>query len=466
MTVWCFKNFDIKLFNIILLGICFMILFSAELAALNMQKTILSSIHDEKPSFNVEGYFVHGITYSLYATTLWLAPSVVCLTGPRMGMFIAGLGYTFYLLAFRIEEEWAMYSAGVVMGMSSAILWTAEGKYLILNSTPDTTSRNIGIFWFFYSSSEFYGNLIMYFQLEGKKFMDLETRRLLVYAMTGLASVSLCLFLLLRPVNKEETRYTTKAPTGPLEALKRTWQIFTTNDMRVLSVTACYVGIAQAFAFGVYSPSVGFTLRFGNNAKQLVALSGIFLGAGEMICGGVQVLFSSSIKKYRYGRSIIITIGLLFQICGFIGAYINLPNNSVFGNTNDEAYIQNSIFLAITCSLLLGLADCCLNTQMYSLLAAMHPENSSQTCALYKFTKAVVKATSFYSSNHLGLYTHIHILLPSSLCGITAFYIIDRKTANRLWKEKKANNNHNLHQIGDETNGDLTKRESEVAKIT
>lgn len=43
-------------------------------------------------------------------------------------------------------------------------------------------------------------------------------------------------------------------------------------------------GMAQAFAFGIYSPSVGFTLRFENNAKQLVALSGIFLGAGEMIC--------------------------------------------------------------------------------------------------------------------------------------------------------------------------------------
>lgn len=82
----------------------------------------------------------------------------------------------------------------------------------------------------------------MYFQLEGKKFMDLETRRLLVYAMSGLASVSLCLFLFLRPVKKEEARYAMKTPNGPLEALKRTWHIFTTNDMRILSITACYVG--------------------------------------------------------------------------------------------------------------------------------------------------------------------------------------------------------------------------------
>lgn len=58
------------------------------------QKTLISSIHDEKPNFNVEGYFVHGITYSMYATALWLAPSFVCITGPRVGMILAGIGYT------------------------------------------------------------------------------------------------------------------------------------------------------------------------------------------------------------------------------------------------------------------------------------------------------------------------------------------------------------------------------------
>lgn len=45
VTVWCFKNLDTKLFNIILLGICFMILFSAELAALNMQVSTLLCIY-------------------------------------------------------------------------------------------------------------------------------------------------------------------------------------------------------------------------------------------------------------------------------------------------------------------------------------------------------------------------------------------------------------------------------------
>lgn len=39
----------------------------------------------------------------------------------------------------------------------------------------------------------------------------------------------------------------------------------------------------QAFRCGIYSASVGFTLQFGDKAKQLVVLSGIFLGTGEFI---------------------------------------------------------------------------------------------------------------------------------------------------------------------------------------
>lgn len=43
------------------------------------------------------------------------------------------------------------------------------------------------------------------------------------------------------------------------------------------------LGLQQAFQGGIYSPSIGFTLGFGHIAKQLVALSGIFMGAGELL---------------------------------------------------------------------------------------------------------------------------------------------------------------------------------------
>lgn len=43
------------------------------------------------------------------------------------------------------------------------------------------------------------------------------------------------------------------------------------------------LGIELSFFSGVYSSSIGFTLQLGENAKQLVGLSGILIGLGEVL---------------------------------------------------------------------------------------------------------------------------------------------------------------------------------------
>lgn len=58
-----------------------------------LQKTIISSIHDEKPDFTVEGYFVTGIAYTVFSISVWLAPSIICILGPRTSMALATIGY-------------------------------------------------------------------------------------------------------------------------------------------------------------------------------------------------------------------------------------------------------------------------------------------------------------------------------------------------------------------------------------
>lgn len=48
-------------------------------------------------------------------------------------------------------------------------------------------------------------------------------------------------------------------------------------------MTVFISGLQQAFQSGIYSPSIGFTMGFGNISKQLVALSGITMGSGELL---------------------------------------------------------------------------------------------------------------------------------------------------------------------------------------
>lgn len=67
--------------------------------------------------------------------------------------------------------------------------------------------------------------------------------------------------------------------------------------MILLSIASVYTGWCQSFFFGVYPTSVGFTGRFGDDAKRLVGLVGIFTGVGEVVGGSAFGLLGSKTTK-------------------------------------------------------------------------------------------------------------------------------------------------------------------------
>uniref|UniRef100_A0A1B6CC64 UNC93-like protein MFSD11 n=1 Tax=Clastoptera arizonana TaxID=38151 RepID=A0A1B6CC64_9HEMI len=427
------SSIDRKLFNVIFLGVCFMLLFAADYTVTNMQKTLIVSIHEENPDFNIDGYTSLGITYTIFALALWFGPSVVSVTGPKYGMAIAAVGYTIYILAFNLEKAWAIYAVTVIGGIAGGILWTAEGNYLVLNSDAKNITRNVGIFWAFLQSSSLLGNLFTFYKFEGKARIDGETRRQVIYVLGAVAALSILSFLLLPNSNSKRSagKNNVLSNTGPLYELKKTWSVFITKDMLILNIMFCYTGLQHAFTYGVYSPSVGFTNAFGNQAKQLLALSGIFIAVGEVLGALCQVWLSKRIVHIKQNRSIVIIFGFFLQITAYCITYINLPNTSVFGETGEKALIKPNAILAILCSLLLGCGDSCLNTQNFSIIAVLFPKDSAQSCALYKFNKSFLVAVGFFASSHFGLHTQLLILAPAALIGVLSFYYVDNNITKR-----------------------------------
>lgn len=59
-----------------------------------LQKTIVSSITDEKPDFKVDGYTVYSVIYIIFSVSLWLGPSLVSMIGPKLTMIFSAIGYT------------------------------------------------------------------------------------------------------------------------------------------------------------------------------------------------------------------------------------------------------------------------------------------------------------------------------------------------------------------------------------
>lgn len=127
-------------------------------------------------------------------------------------------------------------------------------------------------------------------------------------------------------------------------------------------------------------------MALGENSKQLVGLSGIFIGIGEVFGGVLFGLMGS--KTTKLGRDSIVIAGFVIHLLSFVLIFINLPDDAPFGDTNDIAYLNPPIAsVAILCSFLLGFGDACFNTQIYSMLGGVFAKNSAAAFALFKFTQ-------------------------------------------------------------------------------
>ena len=74
----------------------------------------------------------------------------------------------------------------------------------------------------------------------------------------------------------------------------------------MLSVTFAYTGVMLAFWSGVYGTSLGRTKNWSigsEDAKSLVGLHGIVIGAGEIV-GGMTFLKWTSNKEYKVYKNV------------------------------------------------------------------------------------------------------------------------------------------------------------------
>ena len=104
---------DRNFVNVILLGIAFMLIFTAfqtggmiqvclsslYVCSLSftfnyvMQQTVVDSIHLEDPTYTANGYTSLCIIYAAFALANWIAPSTVIITGPKLAMVFGGVTY-------------------------------------------------------------------------------------------------------------------------------------------------------------------------------------------------------------------------------------------------------------------------------------------------------------------------------------------------------------------------------------
>ncbi|XP_013889657.1 UNC93-like protein MFSD11, partial [Austrofundulus limnaeus] len=255
-----------KLLNIVILGLGFMFMFTAFQTCGNIEQTIIKSFNSSE--FHGSGYTSMAIIYGVFSASNLMAPSVVTVIGPQLSMFVSGLIYSGYIAMFIHPLTWSFYTASVLVGVAAAVLWTAQGNVLAINSTDNTIGRNSGIFWSLLQFSLFFGNLYIYCAWHGHVHITDKDRRTVFISLTVISLVGCFLFFLIRKPDPEplsgsevtESLLQTESTEGStssssqsglcsqaLDAFVKACKMFVTKEMLLLSISIGYTGLELTF---------------------------------------------------------------------------------------------------------------------------------------------------------------------------------------------------------------------------
>lgn len=435
-----------KLLNIIILGFGFMFMFTAFQTCGNIEQTVLENFHSAE--FNGTGYTSLAIIYSVFSASNLIAPSVVAVIGPQLSMFFSGLLYSGYIAMFIYPYTWTFYTASVLVGIGAAVLWTAQGNVLAINSSDATIGRNSGIFWALLQFSLFFGNLFVYCAWHGHVHITDKDRQTVFISLTVISLVGCFLFFLIRKPDADsapseateallqgesESDSAASSPRPGLcaqaaDAFVKACKLFVTKEMLLLSVCIAYTGLELTFYSGVYGTCVGAMTRFGQDAKSLIGISGICIGVGEILGGGV---FGMLNNRNRFGRNPVVLLGLVIHFVAFYLIFLNIASDAPKEETDARAFIQPSVGVALLCSFLLGLGDSCFNTQLLSIVGFMFREDSAPAFAVFKFIQSIMAAVAFSYSNFLLLHWQLLILVLVGFLGTMTFFVAEWTAQSR-----------------------------------
>uniref|UniRef100_A0A3Q2Q1M0 Major facilitator superfamily domain containing 11 n=1 Tax=Fundulus heteroclitus TaxID=8078 RepID=A0A3Q2Q1M0_FUNHE len=388
-----------KLLNIIILGFGFMFMFTAFQTCGNIEQTVIKSFNSTE--FHGSGYTSMAIIYGVFSASNLIAPSVVTVIGPQVSMFLSGILYSAYIAMFIQPFTWSFYTASVLVGIAAAVLWTAQGNVLAINSSDSTIGRNSGIFW----------SLLQF--------------RTVFISLTVISLVGCFLFFLIRKPEPESSSRSEVTESLLQDESLNAGKISVTREMLLLSVSIGYTGLELTFYSGVYGTCIGAMTRFGSDAKSLIGISGICIGVGEILGGGVFGLLN---KNNRFGRNPVVLLGLITHFVAFFLIFLNIASDAPLapeGGTDLKAFITPSVGVALLCSFLLGLGDSCFNTQLLSIIGFTFRDDSAPAFAVFKFIQSIMAAVAFFYSNYLLLHWQLLILVIAGFMGSVSFFAAD-----------------------------------------
>ncbi|KAF2984866.1 hypothetical protein EK904_004798 [Melospiza melodia maxima] len=424
------------------------------------QQTVITNLNNT--DFHGSGYTSMSIIYGVLSASNLISPSLVAIVGPQFSMVISGVFYSLYIAVFIQPATWAFYTASVLIGIAAAesdrrtvfialtvISLVGTVLFFLIRKQEDTKAPGDDD-----STNEILGesssarNKMMRAVAAFKKSITLSfTKEMLLLSVTTAYTggikitqsrlgkkISAAIFWIWVGVatfcrKTENSLRPTRVFIPKLLELRCSKCTLVIEAMQFIQAGQ---GLVLTFFSGVYGTCIGAVNRFGSEEKSLIGLSGIFIGVGEILGGGIFGLLS---KRSRSGRNPVVMLGILVHFIAFYLIFFNMPNDAPIApmeGTDQVAYMIPSKEVAMLCSFLLGLGDSCFNTQLLSILGFLYSEDSAPAFAIFKFVQSICAAVAYFYSNYFLLQWQLLIMVLVGFFGTITFFTVEWGAAAAL----------------------------------
>jgi len=343
----------------------------------------------------------NGVLYGLFALTGLVSGGINNLLGPRLTLFIGTLGYALYVGALWCYQtqgtSWFLILAGALLGISAALLWSAQGSIMMSYPLEKDKGKAFSVFWAIFQFGSFIGAIIaLAINIKKGGLTAVATSTYIAFIViifVGIASA----FLVLPPnhiIRSDGTLVTLQAASKPHEEIIGMWN--TLKDWRLIALLPMF------FASNYFYSYQG-AVNAGKFDGPTRALNGALEGAGAIIGAlliGYLVLdikWLSRRNRGYFGLAVVTTITIIVWSCGlswqvtFDRADAKKPGFTLI-NYKDAAYRGKAPLYFFY-----YFGDACYQALAYWIMSALtnDPFTLARYAGLYKAVQSAGSAGSF-----------------------------------------------------------------------
>ncbi|KAH9848983.1 MFS general substrate transporter [Lenzites betulinus] len=384
----------------------------------------------------------NGVLYGTFAITGLISGAINNLLGPRLTLFIGTLGYALYvgsLWCYQTQGTgWFVIFAGAILGVSAALLWSAQGAIMMSYPLEKDKGKAFAIFWAIFQFGSFIGSIIaLAINIESGKLSAVSTSTyiaFLVIIFVGVASS----FLVLPPnrvIRSDGTIVKLEATSKPHEEVVGMLRLL--KDWRMMALVPMFFASNYFYA---YQGAINANIFDGPTR----ALNATLEGAGAIV-GALMIGYFCLDLKWFHRRTrgylglavvtvlviIVWSVALAWQVT-FTRADVSDTNRINYHDANYKG--KGALFFFYYFS------DACYQALAYWIMSAMSndPFTLARYAGLYKALQSAGSAGSFgmdavstpFLNEHLASWILMLFSLPLA-------YLVIRSVKETNYEDEK-----------------------------